>query len=122
MATRTTCRRRHVRFQIPSGVDATVEFEYEGRASSLQLFDIGGAGLSFLAPPDELPSVDEGAKIRPARIRIGDCRIGGELVIMHVTRREDARLMCGALFYPGNDTDLKMLKSLISGMEAASAG
>ena len=121
MATRASCRRRQVRFRIPAEVSAAVEFEHHGRAASLELFDIGGAGLSFLALPGELPAVDSGAKIRPARIRIGDCTIGGELVIMHVTRRDDARLLCGALFYPGNDTDLKMLKSLIAGIQAASA-
>jgi hypothetical protein len=119
---RTQCRRRHTRFQIPVDVEASVEFQHRGRGGSLPLYDIGGSGLSFLGLPCEIPAVEEGTRIRSAVIRVGDCTIGGELVIMHVTPRDDARLLCGALFYPASDTDLRMFKSLIAGMQAASGG
>jgi hypothetical protein len=121
VAPRTQCRRRHARFRIPIDVEASVEFEHRGRGGRLPLFDIGGSGLSFLGLACEVPAVEEGTRIRSARVRVGDCTIGGELVIMHVTPRDDARLLCGALFYPGSDTDLRMLKSLIAGMQAVSA-
>jgi hypothetical protein len=120
-STRTSCRRRHVRFRVPIDREATVEFQHRGRGGKLPLYDIGGSGLSFLGLPCELPAVEEGTRIRAASIRIGDCTIGGELVIMHVTQRDDSRLLCGALFYPASDTDLRMLKSLIAGMQAASS-
>jgi hypothetical protein len=122
VSTRTPCRRGHSRFRIPSEVEAAIAFDHGGSPHRLPLYDIGGAGLSFLALPGELHAIEEGTKIGAARLHIGDCAIAGELVIMHVTRRDDARLLCGALFYPGSDTDLKMLKSLIAGMRAASAG
>ncbi len=33
----------------------------------------------------------------------------GDLVVMHVTAREDSRILCGALLYPATDNDLLKL-------------
>ena len=51
-------------------------------------------------------------------IRIGECLIRGDLVVMHLTAESEARQICGALLYPATDTDLVKLKSVIAGMEA----
>jgi len=98
-----------------------VEFEYpspNGRHFRLHLVDVSSSGISFAVPPEESLAVEPGASIDGATIRIGNCMIQGDLVVMHLSQDVGTEPVCGALLYPGNDTDLVKLKSVVAGMEA----
>jgi hypothetical protein len=122
MAVRTSTRRRQRRFALGSASAARVGFEYpsrNGRRYDLPLVNISKSGLSFaLAGHDDLAGLDPGTIIPQAAVRIGECSIAGELVLMHLTPDPFSRATCGALFYPASDEDLIKLRSLIAGMEA----
>jgi len=38
--------------------------------------------------------------------------------VIHLTSHEMHSTLCGALFYPASDDDLKLLRSIIAGIEA----
>ena len=115
--TRTTaCRRRQHRHSVSS--DARVEFSYpdpEGARHSYTVVDISVSGFSF-SMGEPLAGVDIGTSISSAELRVGECVMQGDLMIMHVTPEWS---IVGALFYPATDTDLLKLKSMIAGLEAA---
>ena len=47
-------------------------------------------------------------------VRIGSCEIGGELLVSHVTRESEERVLCGGRFYPASETDrLQMTKAIM---------
>jgi len=118
MATMTACRRRHRRHRIASEQRAHVELDFPSTSvegNRCPLLDVSVAGVSFVLS-DQLVGVEVGTDIRDVVIRIGDCVLHGDLMVMHVT---PGRRVCGALFYPTTDTDLLKLKSLIAGLEAA---
>lgn len=124
MPTKIATRRRQRRYIIALGKGASVEFEYprpQGRVWRLPLVDISASGVSFSAPQGELPPVDTGASLAQALIRIADCTIEGDLVVMHISRWPHEDPVCGALFYPATDGDLLKLKALIAGMDAVAA-
>ena len=122
MTVRTASRRRQRRYTIRRDKSACVEFEYpspNGRPYRLPLLNISISGISFaLEDSDELALFDSGATIPEVTVRIGECLIRGDLVLMHLTPDERSHGMCGALFYPGSDTGLIKLRSVIAGMEA----
>jgi len=99
---------------------AFVEFEFPttGQRTRLPLSDLSHSGLSFHGEETDLPPVESGTTIPGASIRIRECIIQGDLVVMHVTPRPDARIACGALLYPATDHDLLKLKAVLAGMEA----
>lgn len=119
MTTRTETRRRVLRYPISAGAQATVEIPGPGsnERQSFALVDVSGAGVSF-ALDGNTRGIELGGTMASASIRIGECRLAGDLVVMHLTPDESGRVICGALFYPADDSDLVKLKSLISGMEA----
>ena len=48
-------------------------------------------------------------------VRIGGCEISGELLVSHVTRESEERMLCGGRFYPATETDrLQMTKAIAS--------
>jgi hypothetical protein len=101
-------------------VEACVEVTYPDSASRnvrLPLVDISISGLSFVMT-EELPAIDSGTNIPDIVIRLGECEIHGELVVMHMTPDGDDRTICGALFFAATDEDLMKLRSAIAGMEA----
>jgi hypothetical protein len=123
MATITKNRRRQTRHSVSPEDLARVEFDYptrNGKKYLMPLVNISASGLSFMIDPgDELEGLEEGAGLPEAVLRLGDCAISGEMLVMHMTAGPDSRYVCGALFYPATDTDLVKLKSVIAGMEVA---
>jgi hypothetical protein len=123
MSTTTKNRRRQRRHTISTELLARVEFDYptpNGRSYRVPVINLSPSGLSFTVDGyDELARLDEGSSLPDAVIRLGDCKIRGEMLVMHVTADPDSRYVCGALFYPATDTDLVKLKSVIAGMEVA---
>lgn len=121
MSTKIASRRRQRRYVIATGKKASVEFEYpptHGRVWCLPLVDISASGVSFSAPQGDLPPIDTGTSLAQTVIRVGDCTIEGDLVVMHLSREPHESPVCGALLYPTTDGDLLKLKALIAGMDA----
>jgi len=120
MSTMTKNRRRQRRYQVSQETMARVEFECGGRCFRSEVTNLSASGMSFrLDPTDDLTGLDEGESFPDAVVRVGDCAIRGELLLMHMTQDPGSRYVCGALFYPATDTDLVKLKSVIAGMEVA---
>jgi hypothetical protein len=121
MPTTTKNRRVQTRYSVLADDRARVEFVYpspNGESYSMPLANLSASGLSFgLREGDTSVALEEGASLPDAVIRIGNCAIKGELLVMHVTTGPDSRYVCGALFYPATDTDLVKLKSAVAGME-----
>ena len=122
MASTTTCRRRHRRHRIAPEAGARVELVFpqpNGAPMSLPLLDISAGGLSF-AFDNGLEELDCGDSLSRVTLCIGDdCRIRGELMIMHVTVE---RGVCGALFFPATDEELIKYRTVIAGIEAVQRG
>ena len=122
MSTTAKNRRGHTRHPIPPDAEASVEFESGGRSHRLKVLNLSASGLSFaFAAAAELHGLEEGEGLGEAVVRVGNCVLRGELLVMHVTGCADSGYVCGALFYPATDTDLVKLKSMITGMEVAGA-
>jgi hypothetical protein len=121
MTTMTGCRRKQRRRAVAGVGNAWIEIKYpnsEGGQHQLPLVDISVSGLSFCFE-DQLDGLESGAKLSDVIVRLGDCDVRGELVVMHVTSQQPGRWLCGALFYASTDTDLLKWRSAIAGMEAA---
>ena len=113
-------RRRQRRYAVSRDNAAWVEFEHAGRAQRREVCNLSAAGVSFTIEDGGDPSsLPPGTALRSTRLRIGDCLIRGEMVVMHVSRAAEGCTICGALFYPAADDDLLKLRSVIAGMEIA---
>ena len=119
MTTRTACRRRQRRQLLIHDPQARVAFEQNGLRHSLALVDLSPSGLSFTAEAEQMPQFESGTTVRAVEVQVADCRIRGELVVMHVTQATGGNPVCGALIYPETDGDLTKLKALVAGLEAA---
>ncbi len=121
----TKSRRGQRRYPVSRTKLARVEFAHpgpNGRCYELDVTNISSSGVSFsVEETDELTGLEEGTSLSGVVIRVGDCMIRGEMVVMHVTGDTGSRCICGALFYPATDTDLVQLKGVIAGMEVAEA-
>jgi len=123
MTTASACRRKTRRRPARGSQEAFVEWAPPGRVGELRrlpLIDISVSGLSF-ALGDELPGIENGSNLSNAVIRLGECEIHGDLVVMHLTAQTDTRTICGALFYAASDQDLLKLRSAVAGMDVALA-
>lgn len=124
MSTRTACRRRTRRFTVNSGQNIWVEFEYPsrgGQSHRLPLVDISASGISF-ALTNELPLLESGTSLPDVVIHVESAEMRGDLLILHVTPVPGGATICGALFYPSDDTELVKLKSVVSGIQAVHSG
>ena len=120
MSTRTACRRKTRRFPVGSGQKVWVEFEYPshgGQSHRLPLVDISASGISF-ALTNELPLLESGTSLSDVVLHVESSEMRGDLLILHVTPVADRPMVCGALFYPSDDTELVKLKSVVSGIQA----
>ncbi len=117
MSTTTASRRRDRRYALGKGGRVHgVEFVHpspHGQLWCLSLLDISVSGLSFVLD-DEISGIDEGTTISDVAVRVGDVEVCGELLIMHVSTAENRRV-CGALFYPATDADLKTVHDVLAG-------
>ena len=124
MSTRAACRRKTRRFPVDSGQNVWIEFEYPshgGQSHRLPLVDISASGISF-ALTNELPLLESGTSLSDVVIHVENSEMRGDLLILHVTPVPDSSTVCGALFYPSDDTELVKLKSVVSGIQAVHSG
>jgi hypothetical protein len=120
MTTTITCRRKQRRHSAGGSDRAWVELAIAGKQDApvrLPIVDISVAGLSFAVDGSPV-ALENGSEIPDVRIKLAGCEIRGELVVMHVTGRDDGQTVCGALFYAATDGDLLKLRSAVAGMEA----
>jgi hypothetical protein len=105
------------RIPIPRAERAFVEFDYPqpmGKRRRLVLLDMSNDGLCFALPFYGLTGIDLSTNILDVLVRIGRCEIGGELLVSHVTRESEERVLCGGRFYPASETDrLQMTKAIM---------
>jgi len=116
----TTCRRKQRRHATLGNDQISVELTWpqpSGTRHCFPLADVSISGLSFVFE-DELPGVESGTSIPTAMMRLGDCEIQGDLVVMHLTPQSENRQVCGALFYAATDEDLLKWRAAMAGIEA----
>jgi hypothetical protein len=113
-----TADRNEDRIAVPRAEPAFVEFDYPqptGKRRRLSLLDMSNAGLCFALPFYGLSGIDLSTHILDVLVRIGGCEIEGELLVSHVTRESEERILCGGRFHPATETDrLQMTKALMS--------
>ncbi len=110
--------RLETRLGVPRAERAFVEFDYPqptGKRRRLSLIDLSTAGLCFALPFYGLSGIELSTHLLDVIVRIGGCEIGGELLVSHVTRESDERILCGGRFYPATESDqLQMTKAIAS--------
>ena len=110
--------REETRLAVPRTERAFVEFDYPqpmGRRRRLSLLDVSTAGLCFALPFYGLSGIELSTHLFDVVVRIGGCEIAGELLVSHVTRESDVRILCGGRFYPATESDrLQMIKAIVS--------
>jgi len=117
MTTRTATRRKQPRYAVRDGqaILRVARPEGQGGALALPIVDLSAAGISFAVEPGALAGLEPGARLEGVTVRVGDCEIRGELLVMHLTPGAPSRLICGALLYPRTDGDLVRLKRVLAG-------
>jgi len=116
----TDSNRLETRYPISRAERAYVEFDYPqptGKRRRLSLLDMSSVGLCFALPFYGLSGIESATNLLDVVIRIGACEIEGEIVVSHVTRESDERVLCGGRFHPSTEHDqLHMIKA-IAGLE-----
>lgn len=114
--------RRDQRYELPRGT-SFVEFQNplsESQGANAELVRISVAGLALeTSGPSMLRT---GAIVKGVRVRVGECRIEGDLVVRSIEPAKDPALEVGCLFYPSGDRNAERLMALIAGIDAARAG
>ena len=113
------CKRSSRRFPLPEDAQARVDFVYpypKGHHCSMQLRDISASGLSFFLRHD-LPGLDVGDSIDRVSVDIEGYDLRGDLLVMHLTPDASEGSVCGALFYPRGDRNLRALHALVTELE-----
>ncbi|TDI47435.1 MAG: hypothetical protein E2P01_06990 [Acidobacteria bacterium] len=110
--------RLETRLAVPRAERAFVEFDYPqptGKRRRLSLLDLSTGGLCFALPFYGLSGIELSTHLLDVIVRIGGCEIEGELLVSHVTRESDERILCGGRFYPATESDqLQMTKAIAS--------
>ncbi len=110
--------RLETRLAVPRAERAFVEFDYPqptGKRRRLSLLDLSTAGLCFALPFYGLSGIELSTHLLDVIVRIDGCEIEGELLVSHVTRESDERILCGGRFYPAAESDrLQMTKAIAS--------
>lgn len=97
-----SCRRSGARWSAPAE-NAWLEGQgLDGRPFRLPLRDVSPAGISFFAN-ESAPPLEPGVVLAPIRLRLADCEVEGELVVMHVTATAEVGTVCGAMVYPADE-------------------
>ena len=113
------CKRSNRRFPMPEDARATVDFVYPypaGRHCSMQLRDISSSGISFFLRHD-LPGLDVGDTLDRVSVDIEGYDLRGDLLVMHLTPDDTEGSVCGALFYPRSDRNIRALQALVAELE-----
>jgi hypothetical protein len=117
MAQKTAERRKNRRYQLLPSLEPTVEFTHpgpQGASYKLPVIDLSNSSFGFRIS-EELNELEAGTNLDGAVLHMGDIRIEGDLMVMHVTQ---GQAVCGVLFYPSSDEDLLKFRSLITGLRA----
>jgi hypothetical protein len=112
-----TCRRRQPRYTLGGDSSAVVEFRFPegegGRDFRMTVADVSASGLGFFLS-ESLPFLDLGTSIPHATLRRGERTIAMDLLVLHVTQHFAGDPVCGCLFYPASDADLRAFKDLLN--------
>lgn len=115
-ATTLDGKRLEDRYAVPRAERAFVEFDYPqpmGKRRRLSLLDLSSAGVCFALPFYGLSGIGLATNLIDVVIRVGSCEIEGEILVSHVTRESDERVLCGGRFYPATEHDrLHMMKAI----------
>ena len=120
MKTKIGNRRRIRRYRVDKAGTANIEFRYpgpNGKSFVLPLIDLSIAGFSFKLE-EPLSGLDNGSTIEDVVVRLGDCEIKGEVLVMYFNDEYGREASCGALFYPESESELVKLKCVVAGIEA----
>ncbi len=110
--------RRDARHDLSRG-SSFVELPYpvsKTDHTSAALTRISVAGLAFETTSE--PTLDVGAIVAGVTVRVGDCRLRGDLVVQALATTAPP-VEVGCLFYPAAPADADRLMALIAGIEAA---
>jgi hypothetical protein len=86
----------------------------------MPLRDLSPGGLAFTFNLDR-PGLDVGQNIEQAQLIVGDKRVRGDILVMHLTPGLFSRAVCGSMFYPVEIEDIVTYQSLVTSLEPASA-
>jgi hypothetical protein len=109
-------RRSHKRLDVSDNDSYRVEFGYpvpNGQQIRMNLRDVSQAGVSFIMNR-ELPDIEIGQLINQVVVYLGRRKLRGDLVVAHISAATNGDAVCGALFYPSTDADLRKLKSTVA--------
>ncbi|MFN7966493.1 MAG: PilZ domain-containing protein [Acidobacteriota bacterium] len=115
-------RRRQPRSSFPPEVEARVVFGYPfpgAHRCVMPLRDLSPGGMAFTLNLD-LPGLDVGQNIEQAELIVGEKRVRGEILVMHLTPGPFTGAICGALFFPVEDEDISTYQELVASVEPAS--
>ena len=82
----------------------------------MRLRDISESGLSFFLM-HELPGLDVGDSLDRVSVDIEGYDLRGDLLVMHLTPDSGEGSVCGALFYPRGDCNIRALHALVAELE-----
>jgi len=88
--------------------------------ASAPMTHISVAGLAFQTAV--LPGLEAGSIVEGVTVRVGDCRIEGDIVVQYVDPTKTPGAEIGCVFHPAGDGNADRLMALIAGIEAARAG
>jgi hypothetical protein len=119
MSIDTAGRRRDRRYPVTQSARTYLELRApDGNRERVRLLDLSVAGLAFEAPEwMSASSVD--SEIPGVVVQVEDCSIHGHLQVLHVTPLSGPGRICGAHFYPSDETELTRMAALLSGLDAA---
>lgn len=115
-------RRLQRRYAPVAGEDSSLRFLYPSRhgvAVETPVRDISLSGIS-LTLPRELPGLHVGDILRDVDARVGRRSFRGDLLVMHLTPRNEPGAICGGLFYPEADEDLITIRLIVRSLGEAS--
>lgn len=119
-ATKTTYR-LETRLAVPRAERAFVEFDYPqptGKRRRLSLLNMSSHGLCFALPFYGLSGIELSTHLIDVVVRVGSCEIGGQLLVSHVTRQSDERILCGGRFYPATESDRLQMTKVKASLES----
>lgn len=110
-------RRQQRRHKLPRVLDGKIEFDYKYLPEKvvLKLHDMSASGVSFVLDP-ELPELDAGDRINRVTMTCGDYELHGDLLVMHISQREQGDV-CGAIFFPSTDEHILGMQALLASLE-----
>jgi hypothetical protein len=92
----------------------------ETQDARVSLTHISVAGLAFQLAG--MPGLETGSTVKGVTVRIGDCRLEGDVVVQYVDSAKAPAVEVGCLFYPAGRDNADRLMALIAGIEATRTG